>query len=265
MTKPQLSVIVPTYNAERYIEEALESVVASSLSAEFVIQDAVSSDHTLELLSTRPGVRLKSEPDGGQADALNRALDRATGDLVLWLNGDDIAVPEFLEEAAAELWEDETLDCVVGDFGVIDSSGATLRTYSCREPSRDRLFRYGCYVFSGAAVWRTSALRRLRFDEDLHYCMDYDLWIRSSELLHFRHLAMVGGFLRIHPASKTGSGSIGFVREAFQVRRRYSHNWREEAWAVVAWAQALLYLKLQPIRWSSSYSRIRRHKRLGGA
>src|SRR5436190_3482017 len=119
---PDLSVVTPVFNAVRFLPETLESVAALAVSHEHIVVDGGSGDGTVELLEARddPSLSWLSEPDRGQTHAVNKGLERATGELVGWLNGDDEYVPAAVDDAVEHLLAHPELDAVFGAMTITD-------------------------------------------------------------------------------------------------------------------------------------------------
>src|SRR5207245_218173 len=142
--RPDISVLMASFNAGRYIEESIASVLAiDGPDLELIIQDGGSTDDT-EQVVTRIGdrrIRFVSEPDEGQSDALNRALRRSRGRWIGWLNADDL----YDQKGVTQLVEqfEEPLDFVYGDYGTVDQNGRQLKRYRSSRPfNRANLLRY---------------------------------------------------------------------------------------------------------------------------
>jgi glycosyltransferase involved in cell wall biosynthesis len=215
--RPLLSVLVPSLNSGRYIREALESVLRSNLPMEVIVQDGGSTDDTRDIVAGMRDerIRLISEPDEGQADALNRALAYAQGEFVLWLNADDVVSHKGIEEAMAST---QGVDFVYGGSGLIDAEGRRLKTYRPRELDYYQCLRTGTYLFSGSLVIRPSLLRRLGGFAPLDYCLDFDLLLKlARSRAASRKIEQVIGLLRIHPASKGEQVPWSFFVEHWRV------------------------------------------------
>jgi glycosyltransferase involved in cell wall biosynthesis len=130
-TKARISVIIPSYNSAPFLRQALTSVLNQvPRPDEILVQDGGSTDATVDILrSVSDSVAWVSGPDHGQADALNKALARATGDVVLWLNADDILLPGAIAAALAAFASDPRLAFAYGDFDIINSTGSLVRRY----------------------------------------------------------------------------------------------------------------------------------------
>jgi glycosyltransferase involved in cell wall biosynthesis len=167
-----------------------------------------------------PRVVFTSEPDSGQSDALNRAIARASGEWICWLNVDDLLRPGLF--AAAEAVGDD-VDVVYGGFEWIDENDHELRAFDPpAELTQERLLTDGCYLFSGAALFRRSLFTRFGgLDERLHLTMDYDFYLRIAP--HVRAVKVPGtlGAFRVHGESKTSAITWGVFQETGRVRRRH--------------------------------------------
>jgi glycosyltransferase involved in cell wall biosynthesis len=261
----RISLLMPCRDAGPYLGECLDSALAQlGPTDEIVVQDGMSSDGsalTLDRVAERdPRVRVRHASDGGQSDALNHALGRATGDLVGWLNADDLLLPGALaavREACSALGRPP--DVVVGGWQVISADGAVLREYPPARLRRDRLLLRGCYAFSGAVLIRRELLAGLGgFRADLHYAMDFDVMLRladaaRSQLVVDTPLAA----LRLHAASKSGGQTWRFARDGITVRRRHSRTPREAAAAVAGTGLSLVSLATFGLRFGSRYSQLR--------
>ena len=205
-----------------------------------------------------------SAPDSGQSDALNRALARATGDVILWLNADDLILPGAFAAASVAFMSDTRIAFVYGDFDMIDGAGTKMRRYRSSEYSWDRVYARGCYIFSGSLFIRKRDLLAIGgFDPTLHACMDLDLLLRLGSVGQSRHLDQTIGQLRMYGSNKSTSMMRVFLREGFRVRRRYAHRslllWLVAVRAVVSTG---LILATTRVRLSPRWPRYGRDKAL---
>lgn len=263
---PRISVIVPSYNSAPYLRQALTSALDQVPAPhEVLVQDGGSTDDTLDVLRSFGGrVAWVSAPDDGQSDALNRALARATGDTVLWLNADDVLLPGSIEAASAAFASDPDLAFAYGDFDIIDAAGALVRRYQSSEYSWERVYARGCYIFSGSLfVRRQHLVATGGYDPSLHGCMDFDLLLRLDAPGRSRHLGRTIGQFRMHGASKSSTIGLVFLREAFRVRRRHARG-SPRLWLVAIWAAAVsgIMQATARLRYSSIWPRYGRGKTL---
>jgi GT2 family glycosyltransferase len=248
---------MPSRDPGRFGRIAVESVLRELGPAdEVIIQDANSTDGWLKELPADPRVHVVSERDNGQADALNRALGRASGEWILWLNADDIVFPGSLR-ATEQL---NAYDVIYGGFATIDASGDVIRRFFPDRITFDRLILRGCLLFSGSTLFRRDALISIGgFRSDYHYCMDYELFLRafSSDLAVTRSPHLIGA-LRIHPDTKTSGVPWEFVKEAARARSEYTTTRRLHLYAAVQRLEHALLVASTPVRASSLYLRLRR-------
>jgi glycosyltransferase involved in cell wall biosynthesis len=266
MTNPLLSVLVPVRDGERFIGEALRSVLACDADIEVLVQDGCSTDRTADVVASIGDKRVSfvSESDEGQADALNRALQRARGQWILWLNADDLIDPRAVERLLPTL-ATTSADLVYGDFAIINAEGGLIRQYTC-PPSwsqRDLLTR-GMRVFSGSIVMRRRfLLDEQGFDEHWQYCMDYELLVRASPRLRAQYAPGVVGSFRLHAKSKSIDSPWRFVREYREIHARYRQvHWWDRMAAAVERGRITVFTLTAPLRYSQIWSRVRRVKAL---
>jgi len=256
---PLVSVIVPSFNSAPYLRAAISSALEQVPRAhEVLVQDGGSTDGTLEVLrSFGDDVAWVSAPDGGQSDALNKALARATGDIVIWLNADDVLLPGAIKAASDAFAEDPDLAFAYGDFDIIDGAGALVRRYVSTPYSWTRVFARGCYIFSGSLfVSRRRLLDIGAYDATLRACMDLDLLLRLDRAGRSTHLHRTVGQFRMHGASKSSTIGPVFLREGLRVRRRYAHR-SLRLWLIAIWATARsgLMEAAAPLRYSRRWPR----------
>ena len=260
-----ISVVMPSFNSGKYVRESIQSVLAQEqLALELIIQDGGSQDQTQAVVESFGDDRIlfSSEPDAGQSDALNKALGRARGEWILWLNADDVLESDAFQRVSQALTGDA--DVVYGDFALIDGDGRRLRRYHVRDWEWRRIFSRGCYIFSGATFFRRSVFERFgRFDQTLRYCMDMEFLLRIGRSVEARHVPALIGSLRMHSDSKGGTSTRGFVQEAFQLRRQYARK-SPALWplATLATTRDVAYLLTRRLWLSRAWSAVRPEKEL---
>lgn len=220
---------MPTFNSRRYLEQALVSVQTQLRPGdELVVQDGGSTDGSVEILrrfsddDTR--ISFVSERDGGQSEALGRALERATGDYIGWVNADDYLEAGALDEVRRLLDASEASPTVVyGAYNIVDASGSLLRTLRPQVLAATALYERGCYVFSGSCFIRSRDLRAVGFAQDFHFAMDYKMFLDLAVRPGFacQNTDCVLGTFRYHSTSKTGGQAYKFISDAYRVRKIY--------------------------------------------
>lgn len=201
MTK--ISVLMPSYNYERFIVDAVESVIRQDTSVDFelVVQDGLSSDGTVETLQRvfhDPRLHVVKEADDGQSDALNKALGRSEGDIIGWLNADEFYLPGALDAIRKAVLENPDCDVFIGDCIFVDEAGRFIRLRPAHKFSLFTLRAYGCFVSSCATFIRRDALSGEPWDTTLRRSMDWDLWLTLGKRRKFHYLAQPLAAFRVH-------------------------------------------------------------------
>ena len=218
---PDLSVVTPVFNAARFLPDALESVASLTVSHEHIVVDGGSDDGTVALLESRddPNLMWFSGPDRGQTHAVNKGFERASGELLGWLNGDDEYVPAAVDRAVAHLLERPDLDAVFGAMTITDEVGAARREYRPARYSWRRYLYLGDYVPTPTIIFRRRLLDRVGLlDERYVDAADYDFYLRlfRDARVEARPEPLVR--FRYHPDSKTARDAFKGQREALQIR-----------------------------------------------
>jgi glycosyltransferase involved in cell wall biosynthesis len=186
MDVPSLSIVTPCLNAAGTLETALESVRAQGYpKLEHIVVDGGSTDGTVEILERAEGARFVSEPDRGLSDAMNKGVRMATGDVVGWLNADDVYLPGALRKVGEAFAASPDAMWGFGRCPIIDSDGNEIR--SAVTAYKDFFLRRWSFplhlvqnfVSAPATFIRREAFDHVgMFDERFRYSMDYDFWLR---------------------------------------------------------------------------------------
>lgn len=228
----KISIVMPTLNQRRFIEQSVRSVLdqVGGFHLELIVVDGVSTDGTVEFLRSVDDPRLSwtSGRDGGQSEAINRGLARASGAVVAWLNSDDLYLPGALATVAGVFSKEPGTQWAVGRCLIIDDTGVevrrrvtaykdrALRRFSTRKLLRENM------ISQPAVFWRRSFGQRVgALDESLHYTMDYDLWLRMARLAPPRLIDRALSAFRLHAQSKSGQVNRRQFDEQYAVARRY--------------------------------------------
>lgn len=227
--QPLVSIVTPSYNQGRFLEAAIRSVLEQDYPRiEYIVMDGGSSDESAAILERYSGqlAHWESQPDQGQAHAVNKGLRLAQGELLGWLNSDDTLLPGAVRLAAAAFEQPPAADVVYGRLERSDASGRLVPTPALPkdrvEFSLERLLGE-CIVNQPGSLWRRNVMEKAGLlDETLHYALDYEYWMRLALVgARFKRLDAALARFRLSPGSKTVSRAVQHADEAFGVLEAY--------------------------------------------
>ncbi len=217
---PRVTVVTPSYNQGAFIEECIRSVLLQDYpNLEYMVIDGGSRDRTTDVLKhySQAIDYWVSEPDRGQAHAINKGWRRATGDILAWLNADDLYLPGAISRAVKALEEHPEAGVVYGNGYHVSEQGEILEVYPS-EPFDVRRLGDTCYLCQPTTFLRRSVVEAVGYlDETLQYALDYDLWLKAAKHCPF---AFVPDFLahsRLHRDCKTVKQAVPRGREVLNM------------------------------------------------
>lgn len=178
-----ISVIIPSFNQGDFIERTLRSILDQNVAAlECIVYDGGSQDRTLSILSRYTNrIHWTSEPDRGQSHAVNKGIAAANGDVIAWINSDDVYYPGTFTKVRQFFAENPGIDVLYGDAFHIDVNDVPIEPYNTEPWNFDRLQEV-CYLCQPAVFFRRRVVERFGYlDETLHFCMDYEFWLRLAK------------------------------------------------------------------------------------
>lgn len=224
--KPKVTIVTPSYNQGQFIEETIQSVLAQTYpNIEYIVVDGNSTDGTHAILEKyREQIdRLIIEPDKGQSDAINKGFRLATGQLVGWLNSDDVLLPGAVEAAVSTFQRHPGSSILYGDLVVIDEQGHELTTLM---PPKHLTFAMlvngkGMIVQPGS-FYPADLVRQVGgLNENFYIIMDRDLWIRLLQLGDGHHTGRNMACFRHHQKAKSSEPPTTYLRETLLLNKQY--------------------------------------------
>lgn len=223
--RPLVSIITPSLNQARFIRDTIESVLAQDYPRiEYLVLDGGSTDGALEVIREYEG-RLEwvCEKDSGQANALNRGFRRVHGDIVAWLNSDDVLLPGAVTAMVERFTALPEAGLVYGDGFLMDVDDNVVQEMQLGEPNLWELMHlYGHMVLGAAIFYRAEALAAVGYlDEGWHWQFDYDLFLRLCTRYPYAHIPIQVAAVRVYPDTLSQSGGIPRYRELRRILRMY--------------------------------------------
>ncbi len=204
---PRLTVVTPSYNQAPYLERTIRSVLLQGYpNLEYIVIDGGSTDGSVEIIRKyeRWITFWVSEPDHGQAGAINKGLKRASGDWLAWQNSDDIFYPGAFAAVVMRSLGRPDADLIIGNINLIDEDDRVLTDLRFVRPTFKALLAEGMVLTNQAAFWRRSVHQRIGWlNEEMVCAFDYDWFLRVLEQRSADHVDRVLGGFRIHRQAKS--------------------------------------------------------------
>jgi len=206
---PKISIVTPSLNQGQFLEETIRSVLLQHYpNLEYIIMDGGSTDNSIEIIK-KYETWLNywvSEKDNGQADAIQRGFDKASGKIIGWLNSDDLLLPNALAKVAKQFMLFPDMELLIGGAIMIDSDSNPVHRRYCYAQSYNSLLFLCQYFLQASSFWTKKVFRTIGgLDTSLKFCFDYDLFLK---LALRRNPGKVDAFLsefRLHDKTKTST------------------------------------------------------------
>jgi GDP-D-mannose 3',5'-epimerase len=228
---PKISIITPTYNQANYIERTIKSILDQDYpNIEYIVMDGGSKDGTVEILKKYSDrIIWKSEKDKGQADAINKGLKIATGDICAYINSDDVYEPGAFKKVAAFFTDNPSMRWVYGKCRIINEDDQEIRKFvtwykniSLANYSYKKLLVEN-FISQPATFWKRDLHKELGlFDENEYHVMDYEFWLRVGSKYPAGVIKDYVSNFRFYSNSKSGLQTRERFQDELRVARAYS-------------------------------------------
>ena len=235
---PRISIVTPSFNQAPFLEQTLRSVLLQGYpNLEYMVFDGGSRDGSVEILQRYSDhlTHWQSEPDRGQAHAINQGLERASGEILAWLNSDDLLLPNALHRVAKLYQEIPEAAAWIGACYRIDGEGRLLSVVHGRGLEQKSIADWGSkgFFYQPSCFFSAEAWHEVGpLDVKLRYAFDVDLWIRLAGAGAFAATQDVLSAAVIHDEAKTQAERSGMHAETIAVQ--VAHGFREAAEARLA-------------------------------
>ncbi len=222
---PVVSIITPSFNQAQFLERTIQSVLVQDYPRiEYAIVDGGSTDDSVDLIKKYQS-RIAwwvSEQDKGQTDAINKGFNRASGDILAWINSDDTYHPGAVTAAVKYLMEHPDVAMVYADCDFIDEQDRVIGKFNSAQTDYRRLREGYVHIPQQTMFFRAKYWKELGpLDPSFYFAMDYDLWTRIAAKAQLKYLpGNVWANFRIHSSSKTNVDDERGWREMLRVHYR---------------------------------------------
>jgi glycosyltransferase involved in cell wall biosynthesis len=221
MRTPTITIVTPSFNQASYLEQTIESVLSQGIdNLEYIIMDGGSTDGSVEIIRkyTRHLAYWQSQADGGQSAAIHEGFLRSTGQVLAWINSDDMYEPGVLREVQRRFSLNENLQMLYGDYSLLYADGR-------RVPKLKISYDFAICLYAYLMIPQPSSFWTHRLYDAVgglnpafHYAFDYDFFLRAGRYLRgssgsIQHVPELWSLFRVHPESKSVSQQDGFRSE----------------------------------------------------
>lgn len=222
------SVVTPSYNQGDFIKETIDSIKKQDYgNIEHIIIDGKSTDNTLDILkSYGDSITWISEEDNGQTDAINKGLKLTNGDIVAYLNSDDIYLPGTISHVVKMFNNNPEVEFIYGDFHAIDADSNIIDKIKTIPFDSNILLYDANFISQPASFYRKSLIDKIGlFDDKLHYLMDYEFFLRAAKRkINFKLAKRYLSAIRYHGNCKTLTGAEPWAEERRSLKILYSRH-----------------------------------------
>ena len=204
---PKVSIVTPSFNQASFLEQTLRSVLEQDYpNLEYIVIDGGSTDGSVEIINKYADqlAYWQSQPDQGQTDAINQGFTRASGEILAWLNSDDLLLPGAVNAAARALQAHPEAAMVYGDALLINAEGKTIGKFPAAQTDYRKLRRGYVHIPQQASFFRADLWQQVApLDVSFYFAMDYDLWVRLAALAPLVYVPELWAAFRLHGAGKS--------------------------------------------------------------
>lgn len=222
---PFISIVMPSFNQGTFIEQTITSILGQLYpKLELIIMDGGSTDNTREIVEKYSSSiqHFVSEPDNGQANAINKGFRLASGDILAWLNTDDMYMPQTLFRAASTIGKSSEPALVYASCIYLNEETKATRTRIAPDFDATRLTYYN-FIDQPTAFWTRNLWKSIgELNEEYHYVMDWEWFIRASKICRFTLFHDCFAFFRKYQNQKTSSGEVKRANEIMKVIAKYA-------------------------------------------
>jgi len=223
---PSIALVTPSFEQAAYVEQTLQSVISQYYpKLHYFVQDGGSKDGSVEILRKYEAQLsgFESKPDGGQSSAINMGFEKAQGEIMGWLNSDDVLMPGALQVVGHYFANHPKVDVIYGNRLIINELGEQVGHWVLPD-HEENILSWVDFIPQETLFWRRSLWDKVggRINEEFRFAIDWELILRFREAgARFAHLAHFLGCFRVHSEQKTSTMIAKRGREEMDLLRQH--------------------------------------------
>jgi len=221
----KISLVTPSYNQGVFLTSTIKSVIDQNYpDLEYLVIDGGSSDNSVDIIKRyeKSLTYWISERDHGQCEAINKGWRRVTGEIIGYLNSDDLLLPGSLNRVSSFFENNPHVDFIYGNAIYIDKDGKTIGRLNGQPFDLRRLLLRIQTIPQPAMFFRRKLLDEIGYlDENLHYTMDFDFWLKIAKIYTIEYVPQDLAAMRLHTDAKTTSQQDLFYKDELIVLTRF--------------------------------------------
>lgn len=223
---PKVTIVTPSYNQGHFIRATIESVLSQDYPGlEYIVMDGGSTDETASIVKDYASrLTFVSKRDSGQSQAINEGFRRGQGDILAWINSDDVFLPGSVSNAVRAFHANPNCGMIYGEGYMMDRAGNVEGRFPHSQPfDLWRLVHLSDYILQQATYFNRAALNQVGYlDEALHYGMDWDIFIRIGMKFPICYIPEYLGCIRVYDETKSSAGGLVRARELHTILKKHT-------------------------------------------